>query len=79
MQAVEPKPVNVLMSTDTGLSVAELGRLGVRRISVGSSLARVAWGAFLAAARLISEQGSFAGLRDAAPFPELNELFSPPA
>ena len=79
VQAVEPKPVNVLMSTDTGLSVAELGRLGVRRISVGSSLARVAWGAFLAAARLISEQGSFAGLRDAAPFPELNELFAPPA
>jgi 2-methylisocitrate lyase-like PEP mutase family enzyme len=76
VQAVEPKPLNVLMSTDTGLAVADLERLGVRRISVGSSLARVAWGAFLGAARLIAEEGSFAGLGGAAPFSELNELFS---
>ena len=76
VQAVEPKPVNVLMGTDTGVSAGELEQLGVRRISVGSALARVAWGAFLAAARLISQEGSFAGLRGATPFPELNELFS---
>jgi 2-methylisocitrate lyase-like PEP mutase family enzyme len=78
VQAVAPKPVNVLMSTDTGLTVGDLERLGVRRISVGSSFSRVAWGAFLGAARLLADEGSFAGLRTAAPFPELNELFSRP-
>ena len=75
VEAVAPKPVNVLMSTDTGLGVGDLERLGVRRISVGSALARVAWGALLRATRLISQEGSFAGLSEAAPFGELNELF----
>ncbi len=76
VRAVDPKPLNVLMSSDTGLGMADLERLGVRRVSVGSALSRVAWGAFLRAARLIAEQGSFAGLADAASFEELNELFS---
>ena len=49
--AVAPKPVNVLTP---GLPVATLAALGVRRISVGGALARVAWGAFLAAARAIA-------------------------
>lgn len=76
VQAVAPKPLNVLMSTDTGLTVADLAALGVRRISVGSALARVAWGAFLGAAGAIASEGSFGGLRAAAPFDELNALFS---
>jgi 2-methylisocitrate lyase-like PEP mutase family enzyme len=76
VQAVAPKPVNVLMSADTGVTLAELAQAGVRRVSVGSALARVAWGAFLQAARQIGEQGSFAGLAAAAPFAELNELFA---
>jgi 2-methylisocitrate lyase-like PEP mutase family enzyme len=76
VDAVAPLPVNVLMSTDTGLGVADLAALGVRRISVGSALARVAWGAFLDAAGAIARDGSFAGLREAAPFAELNELFA---
>ena len=75
VRAVAPKPVNVLMSADTGLTLADLERLGVRRVSVGSALARVAWGAFLRASRLISEEGSFAGLARAASFEELNVLF----
>ena len=77
VQAVAPKPVNVLIGADIGLGVAELEQLGVRRISVGSALARVAWGALLRAAQLLAADGSFAGLRGAAPFSELNELLAP--
>src|ERR1700716_4083790 len=43
VQAVHPKPVNLLIGA-SGLSVAEAADLGVRRISVGGSLARAAWG-----------------------------------
>ena len=76
VKAVAPKPVNVLMSAPVeGLSVARLADLGVRRISVGSALARVAWSAFIQAARSIAETGSFDALRNAASFSELNQLF----
>lgn len=75
VESVHPKPVNVLMSTNTGLRVADLAELGVRRISLGSALARAAWGAFLRAAEGIAEDGSFAGLDGAAPFAELNTMF----
>ncbi len=76
VQAVAPKPVNVLVSTpDPELTVPKLADLGVRRISVGSALARVAWGAFVRAARGIQESGTFEGFADAAPFADLNGLF----
>jgi len=76
VKAVAPKPVNVLVSTNNcDLSLSQLTDLGVRRISVGSALARVAWGAFIRAARSIKETGSFESLADAAPFSELNQLF----
>jgi 2-methylisocitrate lyase-like PEP mutase family enzyme len=75
VESAHPKPVNVLMSANTGLSVDDLAELGVRRISVGSALARVAWGSFLHAASEIAHQGSFAGLDGAASFTMLNELF----
>ena len=75
VEAVSPKPVNVLIGADLGLSVSDLAELGVRRISVGSALARTAWGAFLRAARGLAEDGSFAGLDGAAPLAELNALF----
>ena len=54
---------------------AELAALGVRRVSVGGALARVAWGAVQAAARQIQE-GSFAGLAGAASGKELNGIFA---
>ena len=73
--AVNPKPVNVLMSANTGLRVADLAELGVRRISVGSSLARAAWTGFIRAAKLIAEEGSFAGFDGIIPFAELNGFF----
>jgi 2-methylisocitrate lyase-like PEP mutase family enzyme len=76
VKAVSPKPVNVLVSApNPALSIARLADLGVRRISVGSALARVAWGAFIRAARSIAEDGSFDGFAGAASFAELNDLF----
>ena len=76
VKAVSPKPVNVLVSApNPDLSVGRLGDLGVRRISVGSGLARVAWGAFIRAAQTIIETGTFDAFAGAAPFAELNNLF----
>jgi 2-methylisocitrate lyase-like PEP mutase family enzyme len=76
VRAVAPKPVNVLMSSpNPELSVSVLADLGVRRISVGSALARVAWGAFMRSAQDIMATGSFDSLGAGAPFSELNALF----
>lgn len=73
VRAVAPKPVNVVMATP-GMSVAELADLGVRRISIGGALARVAWGAMMAAAEQI-KAGSFDGLAAGAPGKHLNKIF----
>ena len=76
VKAVAPKPINVLVSTNnSNLSVSQLADLGVRRISVGAALARVAWGAFIRASRRILEAGSFDSFNDAVPFDEINDLF----
>jgi 2-methylisocitrate lyase-like PEP mutase family enzyme len=77
VKAVAPRPVNVLMSAPVpGLPLPRLAELGVRRISVGSALARVAWGAFMQAARGLAQTGSFDALATGAPFAELNALFA---
>jgi 2-methylisocitrate lyase-like PEP mutase family enzyme len=73
VQAVAPKPLNVLLMNPR-MSVQELADLGVRRISIGGSLARVAWGAVLAAAEQIKE-GSFDGLAGGAPGKRMNDVF----
>lgn len=76
VKAVHPTPLNVLMgSAVPGLTVSRLADLGVRRISTGSALARVAWGGFMRAARSIAEEGAFDGLDGAASFEELDEVF----
>jgi 2-methylisocitrate lyase-like PEP mutase family enzyme len=76
VKAVSPKPVNVLVSRfNSDLTVTRLTDLGVRRISVGSALACVAWGGFMRAARGIAETGSFQALADAAAYAEINDLF----
>ncbi|WP_200626620.1 isocitrate lyase/PEP mutase family protein [Pseudomonas sp. LAM2023] len=76
VQAVAPRPVNVLMGMPgVPLSVNQLQDLGVRRISVGSSLARAALGAFHRAALEIRQEGTFAYAEQALPFAQLNELF----
>ena len=73
-QAVR-KPVNVVMGLrGAALSVAELGALGVRRISLGSALSRAALGAFVRAAREIQEQGTFGFAEDALPYAEANDF-----
>jgi 2-methylisocitrate lyase-like PEP mutase family enzyme len=74
VQTVAPKPVNVLVGNDF-TTVAELAKLGVRRISVGGALARAAWSGFLEAAREIAERGTFGGLTGTIPFDDLNESF----
>ena len=74
--AVAPKPVNVLIGWPDELTVQDIAALGVRRISVGGALARRAWGGFMHAARLLAEQGSFAGFQQAASGAELNALFA---
>jgi 2-methylisocitrate lyase-like PEP mutase family enzyme len=73
VQGVAPRPVNLLMGTPSPLTVQDCAALGVRRISVGGSLARAAWGGFIRAARLIVDTGSFDGFADAAPSAELNK------
>ena len=76
VNAVAPKPVNFLNGGPLGHTVADLAAMGVRRISVGGALARSAWGGFMRAARLIAEQGSFEGFKEAASGAELNGIFS---
>jgi methylisocitrate lyase len=58
VEAVAPRPVNLLVNAPF-ITVAEAASLGVRRISVGGTLARVALHAFLEAAQEIAEQGTF--------------------
>ena len=74
VEAVAPKAVNVLVSSDF-TSVEELRALGVRRISVGGALARAAWTGFLSAAQEIAEKGTFATLGRSVPFADLNKRF----
>jgi 2-methylisocitrate lyase-like PEP mutase family enzyme len=62
--AVAPRPVNVVVSRNLGLSVADLAAIGVRRISVGGTLARTAWTAFTRAAQTIADDGVFTGFDD---------------
>ena len=76
VQAVRPKPLNVLVSSPgPDLTLPKLAEVGVRRISVGSALARVAWGAFMQAARELAEEDSFEGLARAVSFDEINSYF----
>lgn len=76
VQALAPKPVNVLMGlSGVMLTVDELSALGVKRISVGSSLARAAYGAFFRAAEDIAGHGRFDFAEQAMPFAQLNQLF----
>jgi 2-methylisocitrate lyase-like PEP mutase family enzyme len=74
VEAVAPRPVNVLVGGDF-TTVTELAAMGVRRISVGGALARAAWTGFLQAAEEIAERGSFTALARGVPFGEINESF----
>ncbi|WP_374650381.1 oxaloacetate decarboxylase [Dongia sp.] len=71
------KPVNVVMGLPgTAFSVADLAQAGVKRISVGSALARLAYGAFVSAAREMRQQGTFRFSESAMGFAELEGFFT---
>ena len=75
VRSVAPKPVNVIVSGKVDFNVQDLADAGVRRISVGSALARAGWGGFIQAAKKLHD-GSFDGFGANATFAELNTLFS---
>ncbi len=75
VQALAPKPVNVLIGWATDLTVADLAALGVRRISVGGALARAAWAGFQQAAAGLAA-GHFEGFAGAASGADLNAAMS---
>ena len=75
VKAVAPKPVNFLNSGAFGFTVKDLADLGVRRISVGGTLARVAMHAFIKSAREIAADGKFDSFAGVVPNAELNAFF----
>jgi 2-methylisocitrate lyase-like PEP mutase family enzyme len=74
VQAVAPKPVNVLVGSGFA-TVAQLAELGVRRISVGGALARAAWAGFIGAAAQIASSGEFSKLGEGVPFDVIDGMF----
>ncbi len=75
VQAVAPKPINFLNSGAFGFTVKDLAEMGVRRISVGGTLARVAMHAFIKSAREIADAGKFDSFAGVMPNAELNAFF----
>lgn len=75
VEAVHPKPLNLLVFRDLGLKVSDIEALGVRRISIGGAFALAAWGGFMRAAQTLKSEGSFAGLTGSASYAELNDFF----
>jgi 2-methylisocitrate lyase-like PEP mutase family enzyme len=76
VEAVAPKPLNLLVVRNIGLRVDDIAALGVRRISVGGALALAAWTGFIHAAQTLKSEGSFAGLASLVPYAEINGLFT---
>jgi len=76
VEAVRPKPFNLLVVSDIGIGVDEVAALGVRRISVGGAFALAGWAAFMRVAQALKTSGSFSGLADIAPYGEINELLA---
>jgi len=74
-KAVAPKPVNLLMSWAGGFTVADIAAMGVRRISVGGTMARVAMHAFVQSARQIMQDGKFDTFAGVVTNAELNKFF----
>jgi 2-methylisocitrate lyase-like PEP mutase family enzyme len=76
VKAVAPKPVNFLNGGAFGFTVDDIAAMGVRRISVGGSLARVAMHAFIRVATEIAKDGKFDGFDGLITNAELNKFFS---
>ncbi len=78
VEAVAPKPVNVLIGGPIGLTMRDAAELGARRVSVGGAFARAAWGGFIRSAKELMDKGTFEGLKHGASYAELQELFGNP-
>jgi 2-methylisocitrate lyase-like PEP mutase family enzyme len=76
VDAVRPKPFNLLVSRDIGLDVGRIAELGVRRISIGSALALAGWTGFMRAAQALRATGAFSSLAGLVPYAEINGLFA---
>src|SRR5437868_11882100 len=76
VKAVAPKAINFLNSGPFGFTVNDLAAMGVRRISVGGTLARVAMNAFINSARAIANEGKFDSFAGIMPNAELNAFFN---
>jgi 2-methylisocitrate lyase-like PEP mutase family enzyme len=71
------KPLNVVMSAaDPGLSAAEMEAVGVKRLSVGGALSRLALAAFVKGAREMKDRGGFTWVRDTMPTKDLKAIFA---
>ena len=71
------KPVNVVMSAaDPAITAEQLAEAGVKRISVGGALSRLALAAFLRGAREMKDKGGFAWMRDTVPSKDLKAIFT---
>ena len=75
IEAVAPKPVNVLVGASLGLRVSDVAALGARRISVGSAFARVAWSAFLESAKEVLATGDFRSFEGIASTRDMSDWF----
>ena len=75
VEALAPKPINLLVGWPSQMTMQQIAALGVRRVSVGGALARAAWGGFMRAARRLADDGRFDGFADAASGGDLNSLF----
>jgi 2-methylisocitrate lyase-like PEP mutase family enzyme len=75
VEAVAPKPVNVLIGGPGGLTMRDAAEMGARRVSVGGAFARAAWGGFIRSAKELMEKGTFEELKHATSYAELQELF----
>ena len=76
VKAVGGKAVNFLNMTALGFTVSDLAGMGVRRISVGGTLARVAMDAFIKSARAIATEGKFDSFGGIVSNADLNKFFA---
>jgi 2-methylisocitrate lyase-like PEP mutase family enzyme len=71
------RPVNHVMSAaDPDITAAQLAGAGVKRISIGGALSRLALAAFLRGARAMTDRGDFTWMRDTVPSKELTAVFT---
>jgi 2-methylisocitrate lyase-like PEP mutase family enzyme len=76
VDAVRPKPFNLLVVRDIGLAVGDIGALGVRRISVGGALALAGWTGFMRAAQILKSEDSFAGFAGLVSYADINDFLA---